>query len=100
VDEALLAQHALHHLRQCQGIIRLAERYGAERANAACQLALTHGDPAYQTVRNILHKALEGQQPLPFPDGSAAAAAAGAYLHGPEQLFAADTQPQKEATNG
>jgi len=100
VVEALLEQHALHYLRQCQGIIRLAERYGAERVNAACQLALAYGDPAYKTVRNILHKALEGQNPLPLPDGSATAAAAGAYLHGPEQLFAAETLSQKEVTNG
>ena len=100
VVEVLLGQHALHYLRQCQGIIRLAEKYGPERLDAACQLALAHGDPAYKTVRNILHNALEGQQALPLALGSAAAAAAGAYLHGPEQLFAADTQPQKEATHG
>ncbi len=100
VVEALLAQHALHYLRQCQGIIRLAERYGAERANAACQLALVYGDPAYRTVRNILDRAREGQHPLPAPDRSAAAAAAGAYLHGPDQLFAAATQLEKEATHG
>ena len=100
VVEALLAQHALHYLRQCQGIIRLAERYGAQRVNAACQLALAYGDPAYRTIRNILHQAREGQDPLPLPDRSATAAAVGAYLHGPEQLFAADTQAPKEASHG
>lgn len=100
VVEALLGQHALHYLRQCQGIIRLAEKYGSERLNAACQLALAYGDPAYKTVRNILHRALEGQQALPLETRSATAAAAGAYLHGPEQLFAADTQPQKEVSHG
>ena len=100
VVEMLLAQHALHYLRQCQGIIRLAERYGAQRVNAACQLALAYGDPAYRTIRNILHQAREGQDPLPLPDRSATAAAVGAYLHGPEQLFAADTQAPKEASHG
>lgn len=100
VVEALLDQHALHYLRQCQGIIRLAERYGSERVNDACQLALAYGDPAYKTVRNILHKALEGQSPLPLPTASATAAAAGAYLHGPEQLFAAVIPSHKEVTNG
>ena len=70
VVDDLLAQHALHYLRQCQGIIGLADKYGPERLNAACQLALAYGDPAYRTVRNILLKrACEGQDPLPWSDG-------------------------------
>ena len=96
VVDTLLAQHALHYLRQCQGILRLAERYGAERLNAACQVALAYGDPAYQTVRNILHNAREGQNPLPWPDRSDATATAGAYLHGPEQLLALNNAPPQE----
>jgi len=100
VVAALLAQHALHHLRQCQGIISLAEKYGAGRVNAACELALAYGDPAYQTVRNILRQALEGQDPLPLATGSPTAAAAGAYLHGPDQLFAADIPQKEDHSNG
>lgn len=99
VVEALLAQHALHLLRQCQGIIRLADKYGSERLNAACQLALAYGDPAYQTVRNILLNAREGQDPLPWADGGDTVA--GAYLHGPEQLFALDAPlPNQEDNHG
>ena len=61
VVETLLAQHALHYLRQCQGIIRLADKYGPDRLNAACQVALAFGDPAYHTVRNLLIKASKGK---------------------------------------
>lgn len=83
----LLSRHKLHYLRQCQGIIGLADKYGAPRLNAACQRALAFDDPAYRTIRNILHHGLEGQIPLPLTPSDPATPAAGAYLHGPEQLF-------------
>ncbi len=86
VVEELLSRHALHYLRQCQGIIGLAEKYGSQRVDAACQVALAFDDPAYRTVRNLLEKGLEGQNPLPVTDG--ASKAVRAYLHGPEELFA------------
>ncbi len=87
VDE-LLSRHALHYLRQCQGIIGLADKYGAQRLDAACRVALAFGDPAYRTVRNLLEKGLEGQSPLPWPAGRVEQTT-GAFLHGPDQLFAA-----------
>ena len=100
--EELLSRHALHYLRQCQGIIGLAKKYGPDRLNAACERALAFGDPAYRTVHNILEKALEGQRPLPLhastPPGSAVA---GAYLHGPKQLFGTDAKLyERKDSNG
>jgi transposase len=83
--EILLSQHALHYLRQCQGIIGLADRYGHGRLNAACQRALAFGDPSYRTVRTILQKGLEGQLALPMAQTSVPTA--GAYLHGPGALL-------------
>src|SRR5437588_12333376 len=50
VDE-LLDQHHLHFLRQSQGIIRLAEKYGEMRLDAACQRALAYGNPHYRTIK-------------------------------------------------
>jgi len=82
--EGLLAQHALHYLRQSQGIIGLADKYGPDRLNAACQRALAFGDPCYRTIQTILHKGLEGQLALPFH--TTTSASAGAYLRGPEEL--------------
>jgi transposase len=96
----LLATHALHHLRQCQGIIGLAEKYGAARLDAACRVAVAFDDPAYRTVRNLLEKGLEGQEPLPLPNSTSAADAA-AFLHGPEQLFATEADsPERKDPNG
>jgi hypothetical protein len=96
----LLTSHALHHLRQCQGIIGLAEKYGAARLDAACRVAIAFGDPAYRTVRNLLEKGLEGQAPLPLPNSSSAAEVA-AFLHGPQRLFTAETNtPERKDSHG
>ncbi len=83
VDE-LLDQHHLHFLRQSQGIIRLAEKYGDARLDAACQRALAYGNPHYRTIKTILEKGLEPRTTEPTPP---AIASVGAYLHGPEALL-------------
>lgn len=80
--EALLEEHAFHHLRQCQGILRLAEKYGQERLERACARANAFGDPTYRTVKTILERGLDKEPTLFEP-----ARPAGAFLHGPEQLF-------------
>lgn len=104
VVEHLLSLHALHYLRQCQGIIGLAEKYGSGRLDAACQRANAFGDPSYRTVKTILHKGLEGQPALPLASpasDSVLPGRTGAYLHGPEQLFAASSpNHNQEETNG
>jgi len=78
VVRRLLAVHALHNLRQVQGILRLAARFDGERLERACVRALAVGDGRYQTVRGILERGLEDtplEEPAP-PSGS------GAYLRG------------------
>lgn len=75
----LLAVNVLYRLRQAQGVLRLAERHGSERLEAACRRALIFGDPSYKTVKGILDSRTEAepaQQPLP-------GLRAPAYLHGP-----------------
>ena len=80
--EALLGKHAFHYLRQCQGILRLAEKYGQERLEQACARANAFGDPSYYTIKTILERELD-KQPLLFEPVKTA----GAFLHGPEGLF-------------
>ena len=48
--ESLLKLHAFHYLRQCQGILRLEEKYGQTRLERACERANAFGDPCYRTV--------------------------------------------------
>jgi hypothetical protein len=80
--ESLLEEHALHNLRQCQGILRLAEKYGQERLELGCTRANAFGDPTYRTVKTILERGLD-KEPVSFEP----ATTAGAFLHGPDGLF-------------
>jgi len=79
--ESLLKEHAFHHLRQCQGILRLEEKYGQARLEQACARANAFGDPCYRTVKTILERGLDRELPLFEP-----VRVAGAFLHGPEEL--------------
>jgi hypothetical protein len=80
--EALLEDHALYHLRQVHGILRLGERYGKDRLNAACARANTFGDPSYRTIKNILEKGLDRELSIAISE-----AATGAFLRGPSELL-------------
>ncbi len=77
--DVLLDDHALYHLRQVHAIIRLGEKYGKDRLEAACGRANSFGDPGYRTVKNILEKGLdryESREPVRV--------SAGAFLRGPD----------------
>jgi hypothetical protein len=82
VVATLFEVNALHRLRSVQGVIRLADKYGDERLDAACARAITVGDPSYKTVKGILVAGTESE-----PAADAAVPTAAAHLHGPEQLF-------------
>ncbi len=81
--EGLLKVNVLYRLRQAQAVVRLADKYGAERLDAACRRAIEIGDPEYRTVKGILKAGTENDGMLeepPPPD-------APAHLHGPVTLF-------------
>ncbi len=83
----LLAVNTLTHLRQAQGVLRLADRYGSPRLDAACRRALDFGDPRYRTVKNILERGLDT---VPAAEDSDKSQDVAAHLRGPEAfpLFA------------
>ncbi len=64
--------HPEHGYRPCLGIVRLAEKYGEDRLDAACRRALSHWAVSYKSVKSILEKGLdriqeaEEQPPLPI----------------------------------
>jgi len=60
---ALLGDRPLDRLRSAQGVLRLAQRYGAPRVEAACARALVVGECRYATVKTILAAGLD-RQPL------------------------------------
>lgn len=83
VVAAIMEVNALYRLRQAQGVVGLADKYGAERLDAACARALSAGDPSYKTVKGILAAGIE----LDEEHEAQSPPAAPAHLHGPERLF-------------
>lgn len=76
----LLSVNALFRLRQAQGVLRLGQRHGDARLEAACRRAIAAGDPSYRTVKGILAAGTEHdgfQPPLPGIDVPA-------WLRGPD----------------
>jgi hypothetical protein len=76
--------HTLHRLRAVQGILGLADKFAAERVDAACRLALAAGDPSYKTVKGILSI---GADTEPAPAQLTLVTPAPAHLRGPAGLF-------------
>jgi hypothetical protein len=64
--EQILADPVLDRVHQAGRLLRLSEKYGNQRLNAACQRALDYGDPAYKTVKGILKQNLDQEDP-PIP---------------------------------
>jgi len=72
----------LFRLRQAQGVLRLGQRHGDARLEAACARAIAAGDPSYRTVKGILAAGTERegfQPPLPGIDVPA-------WLRGPAEF--------------
>jgi len=57
----LLGEHPLDRLRGAQGVLRLAQRYGPARLEAACARAHAVGEYRYTTVKTILAAGLDRQ---------------------------------------
>ncbi len=53
--------------RSCLGILRLADRYGPGRLEAACARALSSGARSYRSVRSILERGLDATPLTPAP---------------------------------
>ena len=64
--------HPQHGFRSCLGIMRLGQRYGDGRLEAACRRALALGTHAYRSIESILRNGLD-RKPLPTPTPEAPA---------------------------
>jgi hypothetical protein len=67
----LLGDRPLDRLRSAQGVLRLGQRYGAPRLEAACARAAAVGEYRYQTVKTILVAGLDRQPLLDLTPGPA-----------------------------
>ena len=57
----------IYPLRTAQALLRLAERHGGERLEAACARCLTYDELSYAAVKRILTKTLD-KQPEGLPE--------------------------------
>lgn len=57
-------EHPEQGFRACLGVIRLADKYGRDRLNAACKRSLATKVGTYRSVKEILKLGLD-QQPIP-----------------------------------
>jgi transposase len=62
-------RHPEHGYRSCLGLLSLAKRYGPQRVEAACLLALELGAGQYRHVRDILANGRDLiERPVPAPE--------------------------------
>ena len=62
-------RHPEHGYRSCLGLLSLAKRYGPERVEAACTVALELGAGRYRDVRDILANGRDLiKRPAPEPE--------------------------------
>lgn len=83
--EAIMAErrHPEHGYRSWLGLMRLGDRYGRDRLEAACHRALVAGARSYKNVKSILERGLD-RAPLPnATDGDAAPPVAHDNIRGP-----------------
>ena len=65
--DTILKEDTMRNLRKCQGILRLKQKYGTQRLEAAAKRPLFYENFNYRSIKNILEKGLdkEGSPPLP-----------------------------------
>ena len=56
--EEILAPHALVHLRKAQAILRLGEKYGAQKLDDVCRHLLDNGSNSHAAVKRLLEKGI------------------------------------------
>lgn len=90
--EAVLADHALRNLRKAQAVLRLGEKYGAARLDAACQYLLSFETTEIHRLKRVLEKGVptlyRPQEARPVTLSQQALA----FLHPPASFAAPDEQ--------
>ncbi len=72
VVETLLADRVVDRHARVVRLLRLRDRVGEQRLEAACARALRFGDLTYLTIKRILDQHLEAEPPVPAPPPASA----------------------------
>ena len=62
VVDVLLDHRPVDRLRTAGRVLRLGDRFGHERLEAACARAVRFDDPAYMTIKRILEQGLDAEE--------------------------------------
>lgn len=85
IVKTLLDDPVLYRIPTAGRLLRLKNRFSAERLEAACQRALAFGDPSYKTIKRILVQGLEAEKqaiPVALPPATT-------FARTPQELVAA-----------
>ena len=66
--QAMLHARGVEGTRVLQGLLALAKKHASALLEKACETALSHGAFRLQTLRKLLQRNADKQQPLPFLD--------------------------------
>jgi hypothetical protein len=66
--EAMLHARGIEGTRVLQGLVSLTKKHRSDALENACEIALSHGCFRLRTIRRLLTREAEKQQPLPFLD--------------------------------
>jgi len=86
VIDHLLDERPLDRLRTVQALLRLADRYGCQRFEAACRRALCYSDTRYHTIKRILERGLD-TDPLPVAEPIAPSPCAFVFARPGSEIF-------------
>ena len=74
IVDRMLDHRPEDRLRMAGRLLKLGERFGPDRLEAACARALRFDDPAYMTVKHILEQGLDAEE-IPSTEPAPAALA-------------------------
>jgi hypothetical protein len=66
--QAMLTARGIQGTRVLQGLLSLTKKHASETLENACETALSHGCYRLRTIRQLLQRKAEKQQPLAFLD--------------------------------
>lgn len=64
--QQILEPHSLVNLRKAQAVLRLADKHGADKLDAACRHLLAHGSTSRSSLQRLLERGIPNE-PLPLP---------------------------------
>ena len=89
----ILSEHAMRNLRKVQAILRLAEKYGSERMEAASQRSLVFDNLRYRSIKTILERGLDGEPKPPCPSRAPLSALGMRFLRAPSYFGSEEVSP-------